>query len=329
MKTCKHCGAQLNDDERFCYQCGTSVFGQDNETATVKKQKKLWPFILVFAVILLVLIGQLVYKFVSGSTEKKYNNQLALAERYLDELDYDKAIAAYKAAIEIDPIQAEAYLGLAEVYLEEGNIQAAIDILKDGYEITGTSKLKKRLSELEEQLARMNEAESSAREEENEESQDNDNPSQENEARFTLWNGKVNWRGGKWTNRNDILPHISEDGYIIFGAYEQDGDVSNGPEPIEWEIIEDEEKRVLLASRYILDEQAYNIENDVAKWENCSLRKWLNEDFLTTAFTSKEQKWIDFTILKNPDNPVLLNYGGEIAEGGNDTRDQIFCLEVD
>ncbi len=149
---CRKCGAQLNNDEKFCYQCGAPVSGRKNETAAVKKQKKLWPFVLVIVLILLVLIGLLVYMFAFGSTEKKFNDQLELAERYLDELDYRKAIAAYKEAIEIDPNREEAYLGLAEAYVEAGDIDAAIRVLEEGYDACGSKKIERKLKELREKV---------------------------------------------------------------------------------------------------------------------------------------------------------------------------------
>ena len=164
---CNKCGAQLNDDERYCYQCGASVAGQNQDTVSVNKQKQLWPFILIIAVVLLVLVGLLIYNFASGSTEKKYNDQLELAERYLDELDYDRAIAAYKEAIEIDPRQAEAYLGLANAYEESGDIEEAIRILEDGYAQTGERKLEK-------QIKRLKEKEEAALAENNDEKKDTD-----------------------------------------------------------------------------------------------------------------------------------------------------------
>ena len=70
---------------------------------------------------------------------------IELADRYLDELDYDRAIAAYKEAIKIDPGQVDAYLGLAQAYEESGDIEAAIRILEDGYKETESKRIKKRL----------------------------------------------------------------------------------------------------------------------------------------------------------------------------------------
>ena len=95
---------------------------------------------------------------------------------------------------------------------------------------------------------------------------------------------------------------IREGDYIVFGRYEQDGDLSNGPEPIEWEIVAEENGRMLLISRYILDCQPYNTELEDVTWETCSLRAWLNDYFYNTAFNSVEQNRILSVTLSNPDN---------------------------
>lgn len=108
--------------------------------------------------------------------------------------------------------------------------------------------------------------------------------------------------------------------HIIFGSYEQDGDLSNGPEPIEWEVISEEDGRMLLISLHVLDCQPYNTEPASVTWETCSLRSWLNNDFLNTAFSEAEQNSILTTTLSNPDNTY---YG---TAGGSNTDDKVFCL---
>ena len=45
---------------------------------------------------------------------------------------------------------------------------------------------------------------------------------------------------------------------IVFGAYEQDDDESNGKEPIEWLVLEKKNNRLLVISRYALDCKRYN-----------------------------------------------------------------------
>ena len=109
---------------------------------------------------------------------------------------------------------------------------------------------------------------------------------------------------------------------ITFGYYEQNGDTTDGKEPIKWRILETdkEDRRLLLLSEYVLDAQAYHTSSSSITWENCSLRSWLNSTFLNDAFSETEQAMIQTTHLTNPNN---LNTN---VAGGNDTDDKIFLL---
>ena len=115
--------------------------------------------------------------------------------------------------------------------------------------------------------------------------------------------------------------YINEEGYYVFGSYEQDGDESNGPEPIEWLILDENENGTLLISRYVLDCVKYGESEET--WENCSLRSWLNNDFINNAFTAEEQAFIPTVNLVNSDNA----FSG--TPGGDNTNDRIFCLSTD
>ena len=90
------------------------------------------------------------------------------------------------------------------------------------------------------------------------------------------------------------MPDQYETGmHVYFGTYEQDGNMENGPEDIEWIILDIQSDRVLLMSRYALDRVIYN--NNAANgiyWQDSNLRSWLNGEFLESAFTYYEQKRI-------------------------------------
>jgi len=113
--------------------------------------------------------------------------------------------------------------------------------------------------------------------------------------------------------------------YITFGHYEQDGNTQNGKEPIEWLVLEYDEgtNSVLVISRYGLDCKPYNTTKTDVVWENCSLRNWLNSDFITAAFSMQEQKAIITTAV---DNSGSQCYSGYITTGRNSTQDRIFLL---
>ena len=103
---------------------------------------------------------------------------------------------------------------------------------------------------------------------------------------------------------------------VRFGHYEQDNNLENGQEEIEWIVLDVQEGKSLLISRYGLSSRPYNTVSGSVTWESCTLRRWLNKDFLQTAFEPAEQLAI---LITNVDN-------SKPSRGGNDTQDQFFLL---
>ena len=110
---------------------------------------------------------------------------------------------------------------------------------------------------------------------------------------------------------------------ITLGEYEQDNDVSNGPEPIKWIVLDIQDNKALILSKYLLDTIMYNNKATYVTWETCSLRNWLNNDFLTTAFDSAAQESVLMTEVRND---IEQGVPGLSVDGGNDTEDQVFLL---
>lgn len=96
-----------------------------------------------------ILLSVLVLSACSQSTQEQWQEQYDLGVRYLSEGNYEEAIIAFTAAIEIDAQRSEGYHGLADVYVALGDIDAAITTLNQGYEETGDSSIMDRLAELE------------------------------------------------------------------------------------------------------------------------------------------------------------------------------------
>lgn len=107
-----------------------------------------------------------------------------------------------------------------------------------------------------------------------------------------------------------------------FGRYEQDNNTANGKEKIYWDVLKEQNGKVLLASDICIDCKKYNESSKNVTWEYSSLRKWLNNEFLKTAFTAEEQKRIVSVKLANSGNPY---YG---TNGGNNTSDKVFLLSA-
>lgn len=107
---------------------------------------------------------------------------------------------------------------------------------------------------------------------------------------------------------------------VILGTYEQDGKKQNGAEEIEWIVLDKKDSQYLIVSRYVLAGEKYNNDKEKITWEKCDLRAWLNDDFISTAFTDKEQSVILTTELENEDNPK------NGTSGGLSTKDKVFIL---
>jgi len=110
---------------------------------------------------------------------------------------------------------------------------------------------------------------------------------------------------------------------VYFGKYEQDGNTKNGKEKIEWQILEKKGNKALLISKKVLYVQPYNKEYKDITWGKCTLRKWINKDFIKAAFNSKESKKIQNSKIKNKDNKEYK------TKGGKDTTDKVFLLSID
>ena len=122
--------------------------------------------------------------------------------------------------------------------------------------------------------------------------------------------------------KNEISANLKNGDIIKFGAYEQDNNVSNGKEKIEWIVLKNDGSKVLLLSKYGLDAQPYNTTDTDITWEQCSLRKWLNDTFINNAFSTDEQEKIAFTDVV-PDREA-----DDDTNPGNPTKDKVFLLNI-
>lgn len=113
--------------------------------------------------------------------------------------------------------------------------------------------------------------------------------------------------------------------YIKFGAYEQDNNEENGVEEIEWLVLERQGNKILIISKYALACAAYNLEileTNGCRWHNCSLREWLNYEFINDAFSETEKAMIQRTTVSADKNPKYS------TDPGNTTTDKVFLLSV-
>ena len=110
---------------------------------------------------------------------------------------------------------------------------------------------------------------------------------------------------------------------VLLGEYEQDNETDNGKEDIEWLVLAREENKLLLISKYILDNTPYNDERVDVTWETCTARKFLNNGFYRIAFNEKIRESILTTSVKPAHNTKY-----EVS-GGNQTEDKVFLLSLE
>ncbi|MDU5164424.1 MAG: DUF6273 domain-containing protein, partial [Actinomyces sp.] len=108
---------------------------------------------------------------------------------------------------------------------------------------------------------------------------------------------------------------------IEFGSYEQDGDTSNGAEPIRWIVLDEIDGQLLLLSADVLEARQYHhVPFEDITWEHSDLRAWMNGDFYEAAFTPVQRGLIETVHNENADQSITG------ASGGAPTDDRVFAL---
>jgi hypothetical protein len=127
-------------------------------------------------------------------------------------------------------------------------------------------------------------------------------------------------------NKDNGIKHtvLAAGDLITFGTYPQ---TSSGDDntPIEWLVLDVQEDKALLISKYGLDCQPYDTTKSCSlSWYESTLRDWLNTVFLNRAFSVEEQKLICATWLKNRNDQHDFYEDGTLDE--DDTQDRVFLL---
>lgn len=90
-----------------------------------------------------------------------------------------------------------------------------------------------------------------------------------------------------------------------------------------WTVLEIKDDAALLITNEIVDTRSYNDTYEAIDWSGSSIRKYLNDPFLSQNFTEDEQKKIVQVMNTTPDNAWFS------TSGGGDTLDKIFLLSLE
>lgn len=153
---------------------------------------------------------------------------------------------------------------------------------------------------------------------------------------------------GKGVAKNEILDTASTDASVLndplasfrivkFGKYEQDGNTNNGKEDIEWLVIDENNERTLLLSKYVLDAAAYDSgitisddssKNNPCKWDKSYLRAWLNKEFFENAFNDSEKSSMLSNLVESG-KVYGVNNSYTSDDMGIATNDMVYVLSKD
>ena len=167
---CRNCGKENKDEAKFCAFCGAPL-EQPNKTHETempaagpsgpesqngdggvpdpegsmpemekpgkKRRRRIWIPILAVCVIAAAAAAAVIIGFFITKDTRQYNRYMSDAERYMEEMDYEKAEAEYLSAIEIDPKQEEPYIQLADLYIATEEPAKAKEIIRRGIENIG------------------------------------------------------------------------------------------------------------------------------------------------------------------------------------------------
>ncbi|WP_025027795.1 DUF6273 domain-containing protein [Caldalkalibacillus mannanilyticus] len=119
----------------------------------------------------------------------------------------------------------------------------------------------------------------------------------------------------KNSNAFTTLSNAKTGEIITFGMYPQAEDGVDLT-PIKWRVLQNSGSELFILSEYILDSKRYHRDLIDITWQDSDLRKWLNDEFYTTAFNDSEKRMIKTT------------HCGDNGENSPDTEDEVFLLSV-
>lgn len=109
---------------------------------------------------------------------------------------------------------------------------------------------------------------------------------------------------------------------VEFGHFEQDNNLGNGTEPIEWLVLNEDSGYYLLLSKKAIDAQTFDYSTAYITWDRSSVRRYLNGGFMDLAFTNAERGAISEALVKN--GSAQLPEG--VTSVVSDTFDKVFLL---
>lgn len=118
----------------------------------------------------------------------------------------------------------------------------------------------------------------------------------------------------------EIAPLFPQD-TTLFGNYYYGSDGEK--KSVEWIVLKEENGRKLLLSKYIIDAVDYHEAGKTGSWKECSLRKWLNTEFVYQVFSMDERGYLVESERTETQNSFYNTKDSDVC------RDKVFLLSVE
>ena len=123
-------------------------------------------------------------------------------------------------------------------------------------------------------------------------------------------------------NENNIL---NMDESVFLGRYEQDGNLENGAEDIEWNVITRDGDKVLLLSKYIIESEIISDNLHPPIYDDTVVRNKLIGEYYDKFFNNEEKEMIEERVLNNFDCPLKRYYKNKTYQ----SNDMMFLLSLE
>ena len=254
---------------------------------------------------------------------REISKALDLGNRYLSEFNYEEAVIAFNRVIEIDPMNVDAYVGVADAYIgltnqnkpEDAMVKSAKNEMTsdiDPYNVSDGSEEKSKIESFyapalkycDDALSILNFGYELTHDESIKAKIDELAELQFaiTKMRDDMINAVMSELDAARTTDSDIAAANVGD-VVTFGTY--------NAQPAEWDVLDKRDEKALLISHYVFDDYGlaghsydqegtdYDSVHDT-NWEISEVRLWLNTEFITQLFNARQISIIQETALSNP-----------------------------
>ena len=128
---CSKCGKENKDTAKYCSGCGAPLEQPEHSGEEKKKASEKNKWLTGAGIVILIAVGMVLFQ---KKKEKEFQQLVVSADRYLEEMDYQKAEDSYREILKVDPSRKSAYTGIIQAYYYQGKEEEIEEVINDAEE---------------------------------------------------------------------------------------------------------------------------------------------------------------------------------------------------